>query len=376
MKNKKSSFNILSFIIFFGIGFVCAPVMDSISADITNIVGEYGYFFLLLIFMAITFTSLLLQTILHEVGHLIFGLVTKYKLISFRIFSIIWIKEDGKIKVKRVKVPGTAGQCLMVPPEMKYDEIPHVLYNLGGVIINLITSAVGLIVFCLTDHINILHDFIYIFSVVGIGVALLNGLPMLNGGIPNDGNNTLVMSKVTEARKAFYITLKQAEFKTKGIRSKYIPSEYFSMPSEENIKYPLISALSVQLVDRIMDRGEYKNASEIIEWILGSDIVLPNIYYSTLKTDLLFCELVGQNRVEQVNMIYDKKLSIFIQRNGVSPMVLHTKYAFTVLCERDFVKAEKLKRTFLKLSRHYPYKCDIESVLEKLALVDMIAGIA
>ena len=60
--------------------------------------------------------------------------MTGYKFNSFRIFSVILIKQNEKLKIKNISLAGTGGQCLMSPPELIDGKMPYVLYNLGGVI--------------------------------------------------------------------------------------------------------------------------------------------------------------------------------------------------------------------------------------------------
>ena len=48
------------------------------------------------LFLMLLFT-LPIQLILHEMGHLIFGLFTGYRFCSFRVFSFAILKKDGKL---------------------------------------------------------------------------------------------------------------------------------------------------------------------------------------------------------------------------------------------------------------------------------------
>ena len=73
------------------------------------------------------FVAMLIHTILHESGHLIAGLLTGYEYVSFRIGSLVWIKgKDNKLHLKKMKIKGTAGQCLMSPPQVPTEECPYV----------------------------------------------------------------------------------------------------------------------------------------------------------------------------------------------------------------------------------------------------------
>lgn len=75
---------------------------------------------------------------LHEAGHLVCGLLSGYKFVSFRIFNLTFIKSDGKIKIKRYSIAGTGGQCLLTPPDLPIERIPTGWYNFGGVLFNII----------------------------------------------------------------------------------------------------------------------------------------------------------------------------------------------------------------------------------------------
>lgn len=82
-----------------------------------------------------------LQTILHEAGHLVFGLASGYRFVSFRIGSLMWQKDGGKLRFCRFQLAGTGGQCLMAPPDLTNGKMPCKLYNLGGALMNLIAAA-------------------------------------------------------------------------------------------------------------------------------------------------------------------------------------------------------------------------------------------
>lgn len=45
--------------------------------------------------------SIFLQVLLHEGGHLVCGLATDYRFVSFRIFNLTFIRKDGKLCIKR-----------------------------------------------------------------------------------------------------------------------------------------------------------------------------------------------------------------------------------------------------------------------------------
>ena len=82
----------------------------------------FGVPLLAIVFMIF---STFLQIILHEGGHLVCGLLTGYRFVSFRIFNQTLIRQDGRMRIKRFNIAGTGGQCLLVPPERPLEEIPY-----------------------------------------------------------------------------------------------------------------------------------------------------------------------------------------------------------------------------------------------------------
>ena len=106
-------------------GFIMVWYIDKSSADtplyqeILSLVG---------LFLGM-YVALFFHMIVHEAGHLVFGLMTGYKFCSFRVASFMWLKENGKLKFKRLTLAGTGGQCLMRHPA--YHHRPSVLLLQG-----------------------------------------------------------------------------------------------------------------------------------------------------------------------------------------------------------------------------------------------------
>ena len=151
--NRKTFFIIskaLSFVIYIAVGLVVGLILANFGGRTIQQRGVLALIPLVLILVVAYF----LQIIIHELGHLIFGLMTGYRFKSFRIGSLMLIRNaDGKLSFKRLSIAGTAGQCLMGPPDIENGKIMHILYNFGGVIANL-TAAV-------------IFDILYIYSADG-----------------------------------------------------------------------------------------------------------------------------------------------------------------------------------------------------------------
>ena len=130
--------------------------------------------------------SVFLQVLLHEGGHLVCGLATDYRFVSFRIFNLTFIRKDGKLCIKRFSLAGTGGQCLLTPPERPLEDIPTTLYNLGGVLANLLTAILAFLPLLTVDGLPyLLKFFLLMLSLIGILLAF----PRSDGRSPEDGRH-------------------------------------------------------------------------------------------------------------------------------------------------------------------------------------------
>lgn len=88
--------------------------------------NEYVYYLIVIVI------SYIFNVFIHELGHYIFGMLTGYKLIEFKVMFLC-IYRDG-IKF----CPDFKSYCTMYNKK----ENAYILYNLGGIIINLISLLV------------------------------------------------------------------------------------------------------------------------------------------------------------------------------------------------------------------------------------------
>lgn len=114
----------------------------------------------------------IVSVIIHELGHLVFGLISGYKFTSFKALFIKVYKTD-KIKIKFETVMlAIPGQCLMKPTSRKY-----LLYNLGGLIFTYILSIVLIISFYILNNVYIsqlLFGMFFVNSLLGILNSIYN----------------------------------------------------------------------------------------------------------------------------------------------------------------------------------------------------------
>lgn len=186
-------------IVYAFIGAVCGFLIAVTAKNHVSDNSTKNYLFTIILLFLGMYMAMFLQIIIHESGHLIFGLLTGYRFLSFRVGSFMLLKKNGKFHLCRMSLAGTGGQCLLAPPEMKDGKFPYFLYNLGGALTNLISAALfaGIAVLC--RNVSLLSTFLMMSAIFGVIFAITNGIPMRLGTIDNDGYNILSIRKSPEA---------------------------------------------------------------------------------------------------------------------------------------------------------------------------------
>ncbi len=350
----------------FGAGWFIGSVMKPVAKDIPPekfFPGLIGVYVFLLLFS-------FLQIVIHEAGHLVFGLLTGYRYSSFRIGSFMWVKLDGKLKLKRYSLSGTGGQCLMAPPDMVDGKLPYVLYNFGGCIANLIFSLLPLIVVLIFWKPTYANFMVLLWAAIGFFYALTNGIPMKIQGMPNDGHNAMSLGKEPEVMKAFWLQMKINEQVASGKRLRELPQEWFELPSEEGMQNSLTATIAVFACNRLMDEGSYAEADTLMEQLLKKKTGMVGIHRHMLNADRIFCELVGENRAEKLEELYTEELKKFLKAMKKSPSSYRTEYLYAKYVEKDGKKAEAAMAGFEKVAETYPYPNEIVGEKELIAYAE------
>ncbi len=319
------------------------------------------------------YAALVLQIIIHEAGHLVFGLLTGYRFSSFRIFNLVLQKEDGGVHFRKMNLAGTGGQCLMCPPDLIDGKMPFMLYNFGGAIMNILSSLVCLGVCFLLPAFSAGWVFSGFLAVIGFAFAALNGLPLRMGPVNNDGRNAFDMAESEEAVRAFWVQLKMNEMISKGVRLKDMPDAWFVVPSDESMKNGIVAAAAVFACNRLMDQHRFREADRLMERLLMPQIGLIDLYRMLLVCDRMYVELITENRTEILTgMRTDEQLKLMKSMKD-APSVLRTEYVYALLSEKNEEKARETEERFEKSAGSYPYPNEIEAERELMEIANELA---
>ena len=375
-KKKQTAKGHLISICFFTIlgAFLGLAMISFVDWQLPEGISSSAKIFRLCITLIFLYLTVMIHIVLHEAGHLIFGLMSGYQFSSFRIGSHMLMKENGKLVHRKIKIAGTGGQCLMIPPEMVDGKFPVVLYNLGGAIINLVVTALMIPVFMAIDKSSVFALFFFIFIAMGAITGLSNGIPMRTNTIDNDGYNAISLGKSKEAMRAFWIQMKTNEQLTKGIRTKDMPEEWFEVPSDDAMKNSMVATIGVYAASRLMDQHRFEEAGKLIDHLLEIETGMVALHRNLLICDQIYLELIGQNRSDRLEALYTKELKKFMKAMKTFPSVIRLEYAYRLLAEHDSESAAKSMAAFERVAATYPYPNDINTERELMEIAAKISS--
>lgn len=309
------------------------------------------------------------QIVIHEAGHLIFGLRSGYQFLSFNVFGLIWKRgADGKLRMKRMKIAGAGGQCLMAPPDWNDGNFPFTLYNLGGVLANLLASAVFALLGWLIP-VDALRIFLLSAAFVGVAFAVTNGVPFSTSAIQNDGKNLLCIRRSLHARRAFWVQMALAAETTRGTRLRSMPEEWFAPFPEKEMDNPIVCAIAVQNASRLMDKLDFPSALAAIRPLLARERGVVGLYRMVMTCDGAVCEMVTGQPGQLVADMDKPEFKPMLQAMKTNPSILRTRYALALLRDRDADKAAAILAEFEKAAAIYPYPQEVESEREILLAI-------
>ena len=341
------------------IGGVCGAFGAKMGMD--ALADSLDFWILILVLFSLL-VSFFLHIVLHEGGHLVCGLLSGYKFVSFRVANLMLLKSNGEYKLKKFSIPGTGGQCLLDPPEMIDGRYPAKLYNLGGGLSNLLFSAIAGVILAGTNS-DVLTAVLFPFILLGVVSGLTNLIPMRVSGIANDGYNILSLDKDPIGRKAFWQQIRVNKLQTDGVRMKDIDASLFDLAETEVEGNPLVDQMRLFYLQRLIDEKRLEEATVYGRKLMhGKDSI--QIFKLMVGVELLYLELIGPCREDVVKALYRKDIQKWLKAVKGYPSTHRVKYAYAVRFAHDDKMASKAAANFAKAIKTYPMAGEIETEKE------------
>lgn len=257
----------------------------------------------------------------------------------------------------------------MIPSSLDCYDYPFLLYNLGGWIANIVFSVLCIVLYFIFKEVSFFSLLFILCFFMGVGIAIVNGIPMIIGGIANDGYNAMIMRKNKEVRRAFWLQLKINGLLTNGLRLKDMPKEYFEMPENADMSNPIICSIGVFRCQYLHDKHQFNDAKELSEYLIYNASGLLEIYKNELKCELMFYEIIDKCRKEIIEKIYTKELKKYIKATASYVSRKRLMYAYELLVNKNEQEAQKRLVEFEKVAKTYPYSVEVDGEREVIDFI-------
>lgn len=316
---------------------------------------------------------MLLQTVIHEAGHLVCGLLTGYRFSSFRIGSFMLYRGDEGLRFGRFSVAGTGGQCLMEPADAADPAtMPYGIYLLGGVAANIAAAAAA---FVASRYVScVLGNYLLAATVMtGVLAALLNGIPMRMGGVPNDGCTVRMMGRSAEMRRMMWVQLKINALYSRGMMLRDMPDEWFRLPAEADMSNHLYAAVAGLDASRRMECRDFAGAYDRLETMRAAGDELIGLFRMEAACEqMAACVLTHRPRTE-IERIFSADVERYARlysRYMISRAV--TIYIWERFVRRDSAKASETARCVRIMAGRYPVRGEAAACVELLDWIETL----
>ena len=296
--------------------------------------------------------------IIHELGHLIFGLRAKLYFDSFNVLNISIIKEKKKLKlVKLDAIPGAKGYCKMLFDEkIKYKEKDIIMYYLGGIIFNILSGLFGVLILLISTNTTI-NFFISLITITYFYLALYNLIPCVElSGMNTDALHIKNLKNDPEHLKLQISITKINDAMQAGKELSTLDEKLFYKPKSLSTNTQVIMA---QLyVSYLCSKENYKECIKYGTNLLEKE--LHNLTLSdvnTLKLDIIEAIFEGNYPLEDINKYWDEELEKYIDlMTNFYPPVLCIKYLYYGLVKVDKNKSKEIFKLYEQKKKKYPNK--------------------
>lgn len=312
--------------------------------------------------------SLFLFVFFHEFGHFIFGKMSGYEFVSFKVGPLEWKQVDGKIKFSIIPQNFfVLGQCLMAPPKPKKKTYPKFyLYNAGGLIFSYLQCVISILIVIIVPSLYIKW---LVLPTVLVGMFLTINNSMYS---PNGVNDVCNHINVKKNPKYIYSVMYQLEMIANISKGKrYGAKCYYEGYYEEKLNHITIPVVQFKFFQAI-EHNKFDEAKELSK-------VMKNNYSRMVfwvqkigfYFDILYSDIVLSMNMRAFKRDFNRantKIKEFCQKEGSDAYYYYKIYQRIYNNEyfvRDIVD-ELLKQETLFIGERLSLEKKFNLLIEKL----------
>lgn len=295
--------------------------------------GQADPFLVILLFIAFAVAVGFICTLLHELGHLIFGIKNKFAFLSFAVWFFKFSKIGGKLRFDFTKMSEEAGSTEFVPKTTEDLEKRLKKMTFGGLLFTFFATCISIPIFFIPTAPLWLYCFLSMFLPIGAFMLFGNGLPMINDGVCNDGGVIYGIVKKTDSVKVLINILKiHAELYQGKTPAEIDEGLYFDLPQLPEDDLNFITLLNLRY-NYYLDKEDYENAKKIISRLTTLTEYMPKSIYNSVKADELYsyCTFdLSNEKADDLTLELEKYLN---KNNSITN--LRIKLAYILLLNEE-----------------------------------------
>lgn len=219
------------------VGIILGTILGLWTASSNNVQGFSILSVDTLLFMLLW---AILATFLHELGHMLFGIMTGYKFVYFKLLNFMFFKKDNKWQIAHERTRGAIGQCIMRPDFKYHDKMPYMLYNAGGCIVNFVFALLCFVLIFAYGQ----NPFAIAGIVVNVVFVVINLVPSKSLG--SDGYHMTHIGKTNDNKRAYWLELNMMADILHGKTFSDMPQHYFDFDAKDLYLEKVASSLYMQ----------------------------------------------------------------------------------------------------------------------------------
>ncbi|MBR4178788.1 MAG: hypothetical protein IKR57_05540 [Bacilli bacterium] len=322
-------------------------------------------FIWLIIYVFVYIVSILI----HELGHLLFGLRANLEFVSFNVLNFTITKENKKLVIKKVpNINGVSGYCNMAfDDKVKYNSKEVISYFFGGIFFNMIMVIIFACILPLTK------DYLYLICLLVISVnvylAFYNMIPIVHkNGLRSDMKQVLLYVNASEFTKIYGKISKIQSYINDGKKLKDIDASLVYMPNVIDNSTNLQMAFIY--IDYLMECNRFDDVIKKVKYVREKAKDIMSFSDENLLKMQLILALYNKNKLNDIAFEWDNDFNKYIRATeGSSPIGIAVEYMYYRLirnendkCERCLYKIDKLKKYYGKTREYKEVKEFINEV--------------
>ncbi len=230
----------------------------------------------------------LINTFVHEFGHVIAGKYNGFVFSSVTIWFFKWTKRKKKIRFSFVMMGEEAGYTEMIPSRGENMANRLKRFSFGGIIGSAICVILGIIPLFISSLSVWVFSIWSMFFPIGVYFLLSSALPASSGGVRNDGAVIYGLKKDDDVSKVTVnLLIIQSQLMGGKTPSEIDENLYFDLPQlpEDDVNFAMI--LNARY-NYYLDKEDYQNAKMVSDRLMSIIDYLPKDYRFIVKTDALY----------------------------------------------------------------------------------------